>query len=80
MPYHECNQFNICSANRCPLGPLILERDFIKNEGKCISRKSSRVKIGSKYPDILKYQGLRTREWQGKQLSSKILAYSASVT
>jgi hypothetical protein len=29
--------------------------------------KSVRYRIGSKYPKLLKQQGLKSREWQGKQ-------------
>jgi len=34
---------------------------------KCKLEKEVRFRIGSKYPDILKYQGLTPQEWAGKK-------------
>ncbi len=34
---------------------------------KCKLEKEVRLRIGSKYPDILKFQGLTPKEWAGRK-------------
>lgn len=68
-PYTECPRFQKCSVNNCPLHQkypdlLVNQED---HEPKCTMEKQVRFKIGSKYPDILKFQGLTSKEWAGKQ-------------
>ncbi len=67
QPYCECPSFLKCSAPRCPLDPEIADRIRYPEEEKCKANKPTRTKIGSKYPELLKYQGLTSREWLGKQ-------------
>lgn len=68
-PHYECPRFIRCSVNNCPLHPsfpeLYIDPDDI--QVKCKLEKEVRFKIGSKYPDILKYQGLTPQEWAGKK-------------
>lgn len=68
-PYHECPRFIKCSVNNCPLHPafpeLYIDPDDL--QVKCTLEKEVRFKIGSKYPDILKYQGLTHQEFAGKK-------------
>jgi len=64
----ECPRFEKCSVNNCPLHKdypnlLIDESD---SESVCTIEKQVRYRIGSKYPDVLKYQGLKVREWSAK--------------
>lgn len=68
-PHHECPRFQKCSVNRCPLHPLYpnLPIDPEDRETKCTMEKQVRYRIGSKYPDVLKFQGLTSKEWAGKQ-------------
>lgn len=73
MPYHECPSFERCSSNNCPLDPAASiiggkEHFNLKNEEKCKAHKPTRIKVGSKYPELLKYQGLTSREAIGKQV------------
>jgi hypothetical protein len=65
LPFKECPRFETCSSNRCPLDPDIELRQHIKGEEKCGVRKRTRYKIGVKYPQLLKYKGLKAREYQG---------------
>jgi len=64
-PYYECPSFNVCSANVCPLDPDIKLRKKITGEEKCRAYKTTRVKIGGKYPELLKFKGLTHKEWNG---------------
>jgi len=68
-PYSECPRFQKCSVNHCPSHPsypnLLIDPE--DKEQKCTMEKQVRFKIGSKYPDILKWQGLTSREWTGKK-------------
>jgi len=68
-PYYECPRFDKCNVNNCPLHPFYpdLIVDPEDRELKCTIEKQVRFKIGSKYPDILKYQGLSRPEYTGKQ-------------
>jgi len=72
MPYRECPSFEACSCNNCPLDPEAStiggkERFGLKNEEKCKAHKPTRKRIGEKYSQLLKYQGLTSRENAGKQ-------------
>lgn len=68
-PYEKCSKYYNCSVNNCPLHPSYpgLFIDEEDKEKKCTLRKSTRFKIGSKYPDVIKYQGLTTREWSARK-------------
>ena len=66
-PYRECPSFGKYSANICPLDPEQHLRTYIKGEDKCRTEKPTRMKIGSKYPDVLPYQGLTKREFKGRE-------------
>lgn len=68
-PNRSCSRFDKCSVNNCPLIPsypakVIDEED---KESKCSMEKQVRFRIGSQYPNILKFQGLTSKEWSGKQ-------------
>lgn len=73
-PYRECPRFDKCSVNNCPLGEAYPANvvDEGDKEQKCTLEKQVRFRIGSKYPDILKYQGLTIREWTGRQNFDKL--------
>lgn len=83
IPYHECPSFINCSAPKCPLDPEIDERsNRWPEEQKCMANKPTRMKIGEKFSDVLKYKGLTSNEWLGyknagytyPQIVSKILS------
>jgi hypothetical protein len=63
MPYSECPKFDVCSSNKCPLDPNLRDRIILPGEDKCTARKSTRVRIAAKYPELLPYQGLTSRSW-----------------
>ncbi len=67
-PYRECPRFKTCSTNNCPLHPLYmyLHTDPDDPEPRCTMEKQVRERIGAKYPAILKYQGLTSREYGAK--------------
>ena len=67
MPYHECPRFNHCSANVCPLDPLSDEKETLESEDICKVEKPTRLRIGAKYPDLLRFVGYKKREYQSKQ-------------
>ena len=67
IPYHECPSFINCSCNICPLDPLVGQRTSLPGEEKCKAYKPTRFKIGSKYPELLPFQGLTSREFNGKK-------------
>lgn len=68
-PNRECSRFDKCSVNNCPLLPSypakVIDED--DREQKCSMEKQVRFRIGSQYPNLLKWQGLTSREWTGKQ-------------
>jgi len=68
-PYRECPRYQKCSVNSCPLHPIFPEiyTDPEDSQVKCTLEKEVRFRIGSKYPDLLKFQGLTPREWAGKK-------------
>lgn len=67
MPYQECPSFIRCSAPLCPLDPDIKSRVKLPNEEKCRANKPTRMKIGSKYPELLPYGGLTKRQFLGRK-------------
>lgn len=65
--YHECPRYQTCNVNKCPLHesyPNLLYAD--DREKSCTMEKQVRFRIGSQYPEVLKYQGLTVKEWTGK--------------
>lgn len=70
-PYHECPRFDNCGAPKCPLDPEMMSRNRYPGEEKCKAQKPTRYKIGKKYPELLKYQGLTTKEWLGMNMSQE---------
>lgn len=65
----ECPRYSECSVNNCPLhidypGLYVDKED---KEKVCDMEKQVRIRISSKYPDVLKYQGLTVREWTAKK-------------
>jgi len=68
MPYAECPNFNKCNCNKCPLDPGIEERIKLPDDEKCRAEKSTRMRIGAKYPQLLKYQGLTKKEWTMRKI------------
>jgi len=67
-PYTECPRFKRCNVNNCPLHlnyPL-LPIDEDDKERKCTMEKNVRFRVGSKYPESLKWQGLTNREFIGR--------------
>ena len=67
IPYSECPSFLKCSCNKCPLDPDMSDKIRYPDEEKCKANKPTRVKIGEKYPNLLPYKGLTSREWHGKK-------------
>ena len=69
LPYRECPRFNTCSVNNCPLHPgyPALYNDLGDHERKCTMEKQVRDRIGSRYPDLLKFRGLTRSEWSGRE-------------
>lgn len=67
--YQGCPRYAKCNVNNCPLHPSYpnLPIDPEDRDTKCTLEKQVRFRIGSKYPDVLKYQGLTPSEWAGKQ-------------
>ena len=66
-PYEECPQFNQCSCNICPLDPAIHDKEATEGDGKCRVRKTTRIKIALKYPELT-MKGLNPREFRNKTL------------
>ncbi|KPQ43391.1 MAG: hypothetical protein MPEBLZ_02057 [Candidatus Methanoperedens nitroreducens] len=68
-PNRECSRFDKCSVNNCPLIPEYPAKviDEADREQKCTMEKQVRFRIGSQYPNLLKFQGLTSKEWSGKQ-------------
>ena len=66
-PSYECPSFNSCSSPKCPLDPDVNDRIRYPDEMKCKANKSTRVKIGKEYAEVLPYQGLTGKEWHGKK-------------
>ena len=71
-PYRECPSFNKCSANVCPLDPEQHLRTHVKGEEVCHAEKPTRMRIGAKYPDLLKERGLTHREFQARERESAL--------
>ena len=67
FPYHECPSFVRCSCNKCPLDPDIDIRVKLPDEEKCRASKPTKIKIGSKYPELLPFGGLTKRQFLGKK-------------
>lgn len=63
-PQRECPRWDKCSVNHCPLDPFQDDRlsDPADKEQKCTIAKTIRVRIGSKYPDLLPMGGLKPSE------------------
>ena len=66
-PFRLCPSYDMCSAPVCPLdsNQHIMQR--YPEEEKCKANKPTRIKIGSKFPELLPHQGLTSREWLGKK-------------
>jgi len=66
-PYRECPSFGKCSANICPLDPEQHLRTYVKGEDVCHAEKPTRMRIGAKYPILLRRGGLTQREFQARE-------------
>jgi len=64
-PYRECPGFEKCSAPRCPLDPEVDTFKRLSGEDKCRAQKPTRTRIGKRYPEVLIYQGLTKKEFNG---------------
>ena len=71
-PYYECPRFENCSAPKCPLDPSHNERVSYPKEEKCLAQKRTRIKVGVKYPEVLKYKGLTGREYNGYKNAGRL--------
>lgn len=60
--------------NHCPLDPFQDDCDTHPEdkEQACGVAKTIRLKIGSKYPDLLPMLGLKPREWAGRQAYARL--------
>ncbi len=67
-PPSECPRYDRCSVNLCPLDPEMESRTVHEEdkEQKCPMEKRVRLRIGSKYPDLLPLGGLTAREHSAK--------------
>ncbi len=57
-PYRDCQRFDTCSANDCPLSPISYPSHP--------KDKSVRSRISASYPGLLPMQGLTRAEWGAK--------------
>jgi hypothetical protein len=64
-PYEECPQFEHCNCNACPLDSAINDKESMEGDGKCKVRKTTRIKIAFKYPELT-MKGLNPREFRNK--------------
>ena len=67
-PYYDCPSFNTCSSPKCPLDPECNDGMRYPEEPKCKAEKPTRIKIGTRYPELLPLKGLTSKEWAGKQI------------
>jgi len=75
-PYEEYSSFNNCSAPKCPLDPDIdLRERRHPGEEKCRGEKPTRVRIASKYPELLPFKGLTKREYNGMKQQGTLERY-----
>jgi len=72
-PFEECPRYAACSVNVCPLDPDQELRTVHKSdkELKCPMEKGVRMRIGSKYPELLPMGGLTRAEWGAAQAFAK---------
>jgi hypothetical protein len=68
-PFRDCPRFDFCSVNHCPLDPEQAKRlpDPGDKEKKCTLAKTIRMRIGSRFPELLPLGGLTPREYNGHQ-------------
>lgn len=68
MPNRECPRFNSCSVNNCPLdtGYPDYPASPLDGETTCTLGKTIRIRIAAKYPGVLRFEGLKSREYYGK--------------
>ena len=71
-PYHECPRFNKCNANVCPLDPLSDYKETLEGEEVCKVEKPTRLRIGAKYPDLLRFVGYKKREFQAQERWNRV--------
>jgi hypothetical protein len=69
LPFKKCARFNRCACNKCPLDPEYPRRETHPDDPETVCKlaKSRRIAIGSKYPDLLPYGGMTTREFSAKK-------------
>jgi hypothetical protein len=67
QPYYECPSFERCSANVCPLDPLSHEKETFEGEEVYRAEEPTRLRIGAKYPLILKERGLTHKRFQAQE-------------
>jgi len=73
-PYRECPRFDKCNSNQCPLDTSYpnMYVDEEDREQKCTMEKNVRIRISANYPGILKFGGLKQREFTAKQNYDKL--------
>ena len=69
MPLYECPRFGWCSVNNCPLHPQYpdLFVSPLDEERICTLGKTYRQRIAEKYPGVLRFDGLKSREYKSLQ-------------
>ncbi len=74
IPLYECPKFDLCSVNKCVLDLNYpnLYIDKTDTERICKLNKNKRIIIASRYPGLLKYQGLTKKEFAGKMRWEKM--------
>lgn len=69
LPFYNCSRYDKCNVNNCPLHPEYpsLYTDENDIETKCGMAKSIRRRIAAAFPGMLKFEGLTTREFEGRE-------------
>ena len=73
LPEH-CSHFDICSANKCPLDPLIAKRNAEPDDPKCDMPKGRRhnywMQMSPEEQALLPYEGYFEGEFRRRQAHS----------
>lgn len=82
-PSLDCPRFQTCSVNNCPLHPDYpdLAVSPLDPERRCILGKTRRLQIAGRYQGVLRFGGLKAREFHTKQrLDSDPVEYAKIAT
>lgn len=68
-PFFQCPRYKKCSVNNCPLNTSYPE-GFVHGddaEKQCTLSKAKRVAIAAKFPNVLKFGGMKQREFTAQK-------------